>query len=494
MVLHVIRALFLIIILAITVSFAFVEEIFHAGANYITLYILVPVALALLLVIVDTFWHQKHLQALSGLFFGVLAGLVIAWVLAQMVNMAANLFPAPPVAADPGPEVKPPVRPKAPAALPAVATPGEIEAHRLAREAFDREMAAYNTALVDYKTYTNRIEAWRAYIRHEKLLAMIKVLLGAAAVFMCVSFVIQTKDDFRFVIPYVEFSKQTKGARPLLLDTSVIIDGRIADIAETRILESEVIVPRFVLAELQAIADSDDKLKRNRGRRGLDVLNKLQGSNKIDIRILDARMASLEEATDVDTKLVTLAKHLDGRVVTNDYNLNKIAQLRGVDVININDLANALKPILLPGETMSVKIIKPGEEVGQGVGYLEDGTMVVAEGGRDYIGKEITITVTSVLQTSAGRMIFGRLDADRMYGRRERHAPSSSSAGASSSTTGSSSSATQARPPASSGGTGPTHSGPPAKPPATPPQTPPQNRPPTTPPRGTPPGGPSAGR
>ena len=175
-------------------------------------------------------------------------------------------------------------------------------------------------------------------------------------------------------------------------------------------------MPRFVLDELQAIADSSDKLKRNRGRRGLDVLNRLQGNDKIEIRISDTRVPAVEEVTDVDQKLVALAKHLDGRIVTNDYNLNKVSQLRGVEVININDLANALKPVFLPGETLTVKIIKPGEEAGQGIGYLDDGTMVVAEQGRDFIGQEMPITVTSVLQTSAGRMIFGRLDTTRASG------------------------------------------------------------------------------
>jgi uncharacterized protein YacL len=250
---------------------------------------------------------------------------------------------------------------------------------------------------------------------------LLKAFLGASAVYLCVSFILQTKDDFRFVIPYVEFSKQTKGARPILLDTSVIIDGRIADIAETRILESEILVPRFILSELQAISDSEDKLKRNRGRRGLDILNKLRTNPKVAIRLPDAQVAEVEAAPDVDAKLVALAKHLDGRIVTNDYNLNKVAQLRGVDVININDLANALKPVVLPGEGMTIKIIKPGEESGQGVGYLEDGTMVVAEGGREHIGQEITISVTSVLQTSAGRMIFGRFEgADKPPLRRDR--------------------------------------------------------------------------
>ncbi len=240
------------------------------------------------------------------------------------------------------------------------------------------------------------------------VVSLTKLTLGVVCCYMTISLILQTKDDVRFVIPYVEFAKQTRGARPLILDTSVIIDGRVADICETGIIDSQLIIPRFVLQELQMIADSSDKLKRTRGRRGLDMLNKLQTNDKVEIKISDARLPAVEDDSDVDHKLVALAKKLDGRVVTNDYNLNKIAQLRGVDVININDLANALKPVVLPGETLSVRIIKPGEEPGQGVGYLEDGTMVVAENSRDRINDDVTLTVTSVLQTSAGRMIFGR--------------------------------------------------------------------------------------
>ncbi|GAH81751.1 unnamed protein product, partial [marine sediment metagenome] len=249
--------------------------------------------------------------------------------------------------------------------------------------------AQYTRARKDYARakaeYDHQMEDYNSYIAHLRTIQLVRLLLGAGAVFLCVSFVLQTKDVFRFVIPYVEFAKQTKGPRPLLLDTSVIIDGRIADIVDTQILESEMLVPRFILTELQAIADSDDKLKRNRGRRGLDILRQLQNSNKADIRILDANIPDVNDNREVDAKLVALAQHLDGRVVTNDYNLNKIAQLRGVGVVNINDLANALKPVVLPGETMTVKIIKPGEEPGQGVGYLEDGTMIVAEQSRDFI-------------------------------------------------------------------------------------------------------------
>ena len=203
----------------------------------------------------------------------------------------------------------------------------------------------------------------------------------------------------------------SQGARPLVLDTSVVIDGRIADVAETRVIDQPMVVPRFVLQELQSIADSSDKLRRNRGRRGLDILNRLQKSPGIEVRIHDAEIPELAGIREVDQRLVVLAKHLGGKVVTNDYNLNKIARLQGVEVINLNDLANAMKPIVLPGESLTVKLLKRGEEPGQGVGYLDDGTMVVAEQGAYHLGETVRLTVTSVLQTSAGRMIFGRMDA-----------------------------------------------------------------------------------
>jgi uncharacterized protein YacL len=211
----------------------------------------------------------------------------------------------------------------------------------------------------------------------------------------------------------VEFSKQTKGARPILLDTSVLIDGRIADIAVTGILESQVVVPQFVLDELQMVADSADKLKRARGRHGLDTLAKLRNMTQADVILYDTSGRADEGNSDVDQKLTDLAKSMNARVLTNDFNLNKVAQLRGVDVININELANALKTVVLPGEKMSVRIQKPGEEAGQGVGYLEDGTMVVVEQGRPFINEEVEFTVTNTRQTVAGRMIFGRV-ADGM--------------------------------------------------------------------------------
>ena len=245
---------------------------------------------------------------------------------------------------------------------------------------------------------------WRA------MRALVNVLITLVCCYISVSVLVQTKDDFRFIIPYVEFSKQLKGAKPLVLDTSVIIDGRIADICDTGILDTKLIVPRFVLQELQGIADSSDKIKRNRGRRGLDVLKKMQNNAKVELTMHEGNLAELRDVHKVDERLVVLAKVLSGRVVTNDFNLNKIAQLQGVDVINLNELANALKLVALPGETLSVRIVKQGDQMGQGVGYLDDGTMVVVEQGRSMIGQDVAITVTSVLQTPAGRMIFGKIE------------------------------------------------------------------------------------
>ncbi|KPJ51910.1 MAG: hypothetical protein AMS16_07185, partial [Planctomycetes bacterium DG_58] len=223
--------------------------------------------------------------------------------------------------------------------------------------------------------------------------------------YMATTIILQTREDFRFVIPYVKFSPEGAEAPPFVLDTSVIIDGRIADIADTGIIDNALVVPRFVLNELQSIADSADRLKRNRGRRGLDVLNRLRKCPRVTVQIRDMLTQAPES---VDTKLIRLTKNVSGRVVTNDFNLNKIAQLQDVGVVNVNDLAQALRPVVLPGEEMEVKIIRPGEELGQGVGYLEDGTMVVVEQGRDLIGRKVTIVVNNVYQTTAGRMIFGR--------------------------------------------------------------------------------------
>jgi uncharacterized protein YacL len=194
-------------------------------------------------------------------------------------------------------------------------------------------------------------------------------------------------------------------ASPKILDTSVIIDGRISDITKSGFLEGDLIVPGFVLEELQHIADSSDVLKRNRGRRGLDILNKIQKEPYSHVRIVEQDYGDIAE---VDTKLVKLARDMGGKVVTNDYNLNKVCELQGVSVLNINELANAVKPVVLPGEELKVQVIKDGKEQGQGVGYLDDGTMIVVDGGRRFIGQTVAVLVTSVLQTAAGRMIFAK--------------------------------------------------------------------------------------
>jgi uncharacterized protein YacL len=238
----------------------------------------------------------------------------------------------------------------------------------------------------------------------------LRLLITVLCCYVSVSLLLQTKDEFRFIIPYVEFSKQVKGARPLVLDTSVIIDGRIADICDTRFIDTKLIVPRFVLQELQSIADSSDKLKRNRGRRGLEMLKRMQNNQKVELQMHEGNIPELREVRTVDERLVVLAKALGARVVTNDFNLNRVAQLQGVEVINLNELSNALKSVALPGEALALRLVKQGDQIGQGVGYLDDGTMVVVEQGRSYIGQDVVITVTSVLQTPAGRMIFGRID------------------------------------------------------------------------------------
>lgn len=236
----------------------------------------------------------------------------------------------------------------------------------------------------------------------------VSVLLTAVLGFLGFRIGYQKRDDFAAAWSRSGKDKKNDGTRieeHKILDTSVIIDGRIADICKTGFIEGTLVIPEFVLEELQHIADSSDLLKRNRGRRGLDILNKIQ--KELDVKVLIYE-GDFEEISEVDSKLVKLAKVLKGKVVTNDFNLNKVCELQGVSVLNINDLANAVKPVVLPGEEILVQVIKDGKEYGQGVAYLDDGTMIVVEGGRDFIGANLEVLVTSVLQTSAGRMIFAK--------------------------------------------------------------------------------------
>ncbi|UCE49113.1 MAG: TRAM domain-containing protein [Phycisphaerales bacterium] len=304
--------------------------------------ILSAAGMGLFILLVDIMTPKRKFSALAGVFFGLLVGLLLLWVLAPVVDMM--------------------------------------------------------------------IETFSVYVTEAGVMA-IKWVLGICLCYLTISIVMRTKDDVRFVIPYVEFAKQTKGARPLILDTSAIIDGRIVDLCRSKLFDAPLVVPRFVLNELQLVADSADKLKRNRGRRGLDILNKMQTDSVIDVEIDDSMVAEVEDVRGVDQKLLMFSKACNGRLATTDYNLSKVAHVREVDVVNINDLANSLKVVALPGETLEVKIIKPGEEAEQGIGYLDDGTMIVVEGARNKIGRTLLISITSSLQTSAGKMIFGKFEA-----------------------------------------------------------------------------------
>jgi uncharacterized protein YacL len=343
MILHILRALFVLLVTAVAWSFVRDPATFGTDAWLI---VAIPLILGVLLVCADILAPRKKLSLFSGAFFGLVVGISIAYSLSYVTPLVLDQF----------------------------------------------------------EYFTNQsLDRFR-----DPLTRYINLLIGTATCYLAISFILQTKDDFRFIIPYVEFSKQTKGARQIIIDTSVLIDGRIADIAQTGIIESQLIVPRFVVQELQTIADGSDKLKRNRGRRGLDTLADLKGNQRIEL--IDYDPSGRQDAKlPVDEQLLHLAKDLNARVLTNDLNLNKVATLRGVDVINLNDLANAMKPVVLPGEKMVVKLVKPGEEPGQGVGYLDDGTMVVVEQGRPHINEDVEFVVTNTRQTSAGKMIFGRM-------------------------------------------------------------------------------------
>ncbi|WP_428386379.1 PIN/TRAM domain-containing protein [Mucisphaera sp.] len=339
MIIYILRGLF--ILLAATVTALYVlpfQAEQQVRLDYVILLIGGTVLLCAGIIAADAYYKEKNLSAISGVFLGIITGLLATYAATFLVDLIPVLV-----------EFKEP-------------------------EAINR------------------------------LLQGVKVLLGVIFCYLGITLVLQTKDDFRFIIPYVEFAKEQRGSRPTLLDTSVIVDGRIVDILQTHVLQGSLVVPKFVLNELQTIADATDKLKRARGRRGLETLQKLREEHTVDV-IIEDRDA---EGAGVDQKLISLAQTLRARVMTNDYNLNQIAQLRGVEVINLNDLAKALRPVALPGEPLHVKLVKPGENPTQGVGYLDDGTMVVVENGRTHLGQHVDLVVTSTLQTSAGRMIFGR--------------------------------------------------------------------------------------
>jgi len=238
-------------------------------------------------------------------------------------------------------------------------------------------------------------------------LSAIRVTLTLIFCYLGMVMALRGKDEFNIIIPYVRLRRQDTPEDIVVLDTSVIIDGRIVDICKTKFLGGKIIIPRFVLKELQQIADSTDPIKRQRGRRGLEMLHTIQKEPGLDIALHEE---DFPETHEVDAKLVKLAKLLGSKILTVDFNLNRVASIQGIKVLNINELANALKPVVFPGEQMQIKLIKEGKEHNQAVGYLDDGTMVVVEDARRFIGQEVRVAVTSVLQTQAGRMIFTKLE------------------------------------------------------------------------------------
>jgi uncharacterized protein YacL len=228
--------------------------------------------------------------------------------------------------------------------------------------------------------------------------------------FISVIAIMHTKDEFKFVIPFVEFSRGPKSGRALILDTSAIIDGRVVDLLETRILDAEIVIPRFVLNELHQLSDSQDRLKRQRGRRGLDILNRLREDRRFNVTAPDVMLPQIEG---VDNKLISLAKTMDARILTSDFNLEKVAGVQDIDVVNLNQLTKALRSPVMTGDAVTIEIVKEGENPGQGVGYLEDGTMVVGEGCADKVGDAVDLVVKNIIQTTAGRIVFGDPDTSK---------------------------------------------------------------------------------
>jgi uncharacterized protein YacL len=355
MVLNILRALFVLVMAA--VGWYFIEDArAPLGANN-WLAMAIALSIGVLFVSIDILAPRRKLAIFSGSMFGLIVGILLAYGLSFVVNFLIAQW------------------------RPGEALPG-----------------------------TGATELTKFYAQREGVRDFVNMLVGVTTCYLSISFILQTKDDFRFIIPFVEFAKQTRGSRPIVVDTSALIDGRIADVAAAGVFDCQILVPQFVLDELQAIADSGDKLRRNRGRAGLDVLQKMRDNARLDITLYDTSNVRGQDQEGVDQKLTALAVELHARILTTDFNLNKVATLRGVDVINLNDLANSLKPVVFAGERMQVRLLKQGQEPGQGVGYLEDGTMVVVEHGRGHLNEDVEFAVTNVLQTSAGKIIFGQIE------------------------------------------------------------------------------------
>jgi uncharacterized protein YacL len=306
--------------------------------------IMVALLLAMVFLAVDIFTPSKKIQVVSGVVFGLVAGLLASWAIGSVIDLV---------------------------------------------------IATWDLDTDPIMLQLNIIPAF-------------KVLLGVSLSYLGVSTVLQTQDEFRLVIPYVEFAKQIRGPRPVLLDTSALVDGRIADIAASGLIQQPVLIPQFVLEELQALSDSQDRSKRARGRRGLDVVARLQRLGTADVSI-DTTPVTRRA---VDQMLVQLATELPASIMTTDTALARVASIQKVAVVNIHDLGHALKPSVLPGQAVTVELIRKGEHDGQAVGFLEDGTMIVAEDGEESIGQTVEVTLTGSMQTAAGRLLFARIHPD----------------------------------------------------------------------------------
>lgn len=293
------------------------------------------VGLATLVLLLDLMTPNKRIATVSGILFGLLAGLLVTWALSSVIDLLMQTYE----------------------------------------------------------------------VRNPNLVTGIKVLLGMALCYLAISIILQTQDDFRLVIPYVEFTKQYRGSTPLILDTSALIDGRIVEVCGTGFVQVPVVIPQSVIAELHALSDSGDKIKRGRGKRGLEMVARLQRAQGVDLSIDTTPLS----ATGVDQQLVELALQMPGTVVTADNALNRVASIRGVTVLNLNDLSNALRPSLVVGSVIRITLVRTGEQAGQGVGYLDDGTMVVVEQAASLVGGEAEVEISGSLQTSAGRLVFAKV-------------------------------------------------------------------------------------
>lgn len=421
----VVRSVFIVLLVTITVLTIASEKDTVTDFGWSTVFglILSAGAVGVIVLVIDTMTPNKRLSTVVGVYVGICFGLIGAVAIGALIDIIADAWE---IGAPPAEDTREVLRAAELASATQLLRNEVLALRRAAASAPPSDEAPSDTqpegAPTDGTSSPNRepvgpsVSDFASPLsmpppvlepsRTRLYLGLTKVVLGIILCYLSVSVVLTTKDDFRLVIPYVEFAKQVRGVRPLLLDTSALIDGRINDLGHTGFFDAPIIIPRFVIDELQTLADSSDRMKRSRGRRGLDMVSKVQANPYLDVTIDDP----IVEGLSVDRMLIELAHDQKLRILTTDYNLKKVAQIHGVAVLNVNDLANTLKAAVAPGESVEVQIMKPGENPDQGVGYLPDGTMVVVEDSSNRIGETLSVTVTNSIQTSSGRMIFGKTE------------------------------------------------------------------------------------